>query len=129
MYVCGGVEVGINLLDCFVYYAFGRKKKSMNILNQKRYLFYITQFAASGHEDMCHCAVPQAFSCHPPLRKRERERGRVCCWALLYWPPGSNMMQMWKRSHPESCRCLMLQEENTQDMCCATDQSGYYFII
>lgn len=64
--VCGGVEVGINFLDCFVYYAFG-KKKSMNILNQKRYLFYITQFAAP------HCAVPQAFSCHPPLRKRERE--------------------------------------------------------
>ena len=43
-------------------------------------------------------SVPQAFSCHPPLRKRERSR--VCCWALMRWPPGPNMKQMWKGRPP-----------------------------
>lgn len=74
-------------------------KQSMNILSWKCYLFHVTQVSRlwpSG--SVCLCAVPQAFSCHPPLRKRERSR--AYCWALMRWPPGPNMKQMWKGRSP-----------------------------
>ncbi|KAG7518136.1 hypothetical protein JOB18_026423 [Solea senegalensis] len=37
---------------------------------------------------------------HPTTIPPPREGGREWCWALLYWPPGPNMKQMWKRRSP-----------------------------
>lgn len=47
---------------------------------------------------MCLCCSSAIFL--PPPTDKERERSRVHCWALLYWPPGPNMKQMWKGRSP-----------------------------
>lgn len=67
------------------------------MLKYKRYLFPITHFVASGELAVCVYAFHQAFSCHPPLRKRKREGECVCHCALLQWPPGLNLKQMSKK--------------------------------
>lgn len=81
----------------YEYCAFGKHTIRYTI-PKKCYLFSTSQCPTPGHQAVCLCAVHQAFSCHPPLR--ERERSKVYCWALLYWLPGPNMKQMWKGRSP-----------------------------
>ena len=82
---------------CLVSFTFVKKRKI-----QSNKLQNVSCFTQPSFQPLSVCLSVLVLTHSPtiPHWEREREREAESCWALLHWPPGPNMKQMWEGRSP-----------------------------